>query len=71
MFKLSFTIYCNENSLQDNAVGHFSSLKVAQVREFSSSMTPVPKSKWEILKDIMNMSVLIAGAAYSLHYLYR
>nr|CAG4651403.1 EOG090X0FQ8 [Simocephalus serrulatus]SVE94559.1 EOG090X0FQ8 [Simocephalus serrulatus] len=56
---------------QNGSVGHYSSLKVAQVHEYSHSMTPVVRSKWEVLKDILNASVLIAGAAYSLRYLYR
>nr|CAH0104880.1 unnamed protein product [Daphnia galeata] len=51
--------------------GHYSSVKVAQVHEYSHSLAPVATSKWSIIKDILNASVLIAGAAYSLHYLYR
>nr|CAG4647477.1 EOG090X0FQ8 [Megafenestra aurita]SVE92711.1 EOG090X0FQ8 [Megafenestra aurita] len=55
----------------DGAVGHYSSVKVAQLREYSHSVAPVSRSKWAIIKDILNASFLIAGAAYSLHYLYR
>nr|CAG4649759.1 EOG090X0FQ8 [Scapholeberis mucronata]SVE93940.1 EOG090X0FQ8 [Scapholeberis mucronata] len=59
------------NTADNNAVGHYSSVKVAQVHEYSHSMTPVPRTRWDILRDVLHISVLAAGAAYSLHYLYR
>jgi hypothetical protein len=57
--------------LKEGGVGHYSSVKVAQLHEYSQSLAPVATSKWSIIRDILNASVLIAGAAYSLHYLYR
>ena len=50
-------------------MGHYSSVKMAQrdVGFLKSS----PKSKWVIIRDILNGVVLFAGAAYSLRYLYR
>nr|SVE75448.1 EOG090X0FQ8 [Daphnia dolichocephala] len=51
--------------------GHYSSLEVAQLHKYSHALAPVAKSKWDKLKEILNTTILIAGAAYSLHYLYR
>nr|CAG4642116.1 EOG090X0FQ8 [Eurycercus lamellatus] len=59
------------NRISDNTVGHYSSLKVAQVHEYSNSSVPPPRSRWVIVKDVLNVAALIAGAAYSLHYFYR
>nr|SVE74502.1 EOG090X0FQ8 [Daphnia barbata] len=51
--------------------GHYSSLKVAELHEYSHALAPVAKSKWDKLKEILNTTILVAGAAYSLYYLYR
>jgi hypothetical protein len=57
------------HSIQD-AVGHYSAMKLAQVQGYSSLKSP-SKSKWVFVRDILNAVVLFAGAAYSLRYLYR
>nr|CAG4646642.1 EOG090X0FQ8 [Macrothrix elegans] len=49
---------------------HYSTVQVAQLREYSS-LAPVPRSKWIIIRDILNAAALFAGVVYSLHYLYR
>lgn len=56
---------------KDGTRGHYSSVKVAQLHEYSHALAPVATSKWGFFKEIMNAMILIAGAAYSLHYLYR
>jgi len=56
---------------QDNSVGHYSSLKVAQVHEYSGSLIPATNSRWGIVRDVLNAIVLMAGAAYSLQYLFK
>jgi len=56
---------------QDNSHGHYSSLKVAQVHEYSGSLIPASNSRWRIIRDILNAVVLLAGAAYSLQYLFK
>nr|CAG4648945.1 EOG090X0FQ8 [Polyphemus pediculus] len=65
-FKASGT----STSVPENQLGHYSSLKVAQVHEYSS-LVPPPVSRWTIGRDLLNFVVLFAGAAYSLRYLYR
>lgn len=55
-------------STSQDAAGHYSAMKLAQVQGY---MKPSPKSKWVIVRDILNAVVLFAGAAYSLRYLYR
>ena len=59
----NYTIFCKQD-----AAGHYSAMKLAQVQGY---MKPSPKSKWVIVRDILNAVVLFAGAAYSLRYLYR
>jgi len=56
---------------QDNSLGHYSSLKVAQVHEYSGSLVPASNSRWRIIRDTLNAVVLVAGAAYSLQYLFK
>nr|SVE76081.1 EOG090X0FQ8 [Daphnia hispanica] len=59
------------NDDKDGSRGQYSSVKVAQLHEYSHALAPVGTTKWGLLKDILNSAILIAGAAYSLHYLYR
>nr|SVE77925.1 EOG090X0FQ8 [Daphnia lumholtzi]SVE78555.1 EOG090X0FQ8 [Daphnia lumholtzi] len=42
-----------------------------KLHEYSHALAPVSTSKWGCFKEITNVMVLIAGATYSLHYLYR
>nr|CAG4642860.1 EOG090X0FQ8 [Evadne anonyx] len=56
---------------QDNSHGHYSSLKVAQVHEYCGSMIPASNSRWGVIRDVLNTVVLLAGAAYSLQYLFK
>lgn len=66
-FKASGTSNISENTV----AGQYSSLKVAQVREYSNLPAPVPRSKWAIIRDVLNAAALFAGAVYTLRYLYR
>lgn len=50
---------------------HFSSVKVAQVRGFSSGLAPAPKSQWAVVRDLLNTIILLGGASYSIRYLYK
>jgi len=44
---------------------------VAQVHEYSGSLIPATNSRWGIVRDVLNAIVLMAGAAYSLQYLFK
>nr|CAG4635124.1 EOG090X0FQ8 [Alona affinis] len=59
------------NRLSDNGtVGHYSSVQVAQVRGYSNNPA-VPRSRWVVIRDILNAAALGAGIVYCLRYLYR
>nr|SVE73879.1 EOG090X0FQ8 [Daphnia atkinsoni] len=49
---------------------HNSSVKLSQLHDYSPALVP-RGTKWGLAKDILNATILIAGAAYSLRYLYR
>nr|CAG4650558.1 EOG090X0FQ8 [Sida crystallina] len=58
------------SDLQENA--HYSSVQVARVHEkYSTAVAPTYASRWTLIRDVLNTVVLLAGAAYSLHYLYK
>ena len=44
---------------------------MAQVHEYSGSLVPASNSRWRIIRDTLNAVVLVAGAAYSLQYLFK
>jgi len=67
----AFKVSGTNSTQQDNSLGHFSSVKVAQVHGYSSAVVPAPSSRWAIVRDILNATVLLAGAAYSLRYLFK
>nr|CAG4643562.1 EOG090X0FQ8 [Ilyocryptus agilis] len=63
----------SSNMVRDDSVaGRYSSVKVAQVHQYHGPLAPIlPKSKWAIVRDLLNAIALVAGAAYGLRYLYR